>query len=129
MSFWYLASPYSHPDAKVRELRYHTTMSATAWLLMQKKWVYSPIVHCHEMALAYALPTDAEFWKDYNLAVLSAAAGVYVLMMDGWKESRGVKMELIWAIEQDKSIVEIMLGDESDMRIPWKFGPGKYFIK
>lgn len=81
------------------------------------------------MALAYALPTDAEFWKDYNLTVLSAAAGVYVLMMDGWKESRGVKMELIWAIEQDKPIVEIMLGDESDMRIPWKFGPGKYFIK
>ena len=129
MSYWYLASPYSHPDAKLRELRFHAAMSATAWLIRQRKWTYSPIVHCHELASKHGLPTDAAFWGDYDLEMLSAADGMFVLLIDGWKASQGMKHEIIWAIEHEKEIIEVLPDDADDMRIPWKFGTGKYFIR
>jgi hypothetical protein len=104
-------------------------MSATEWLLRERRWVYSPIVHCHQLATEYGLPRDAKFWQDYNRAMLDAAAGMYVLLSDGWKASIGMKLEIIRAIERDIAIVEVLPGDESDLRVPWKFGTGKYFVR
>ena len=104
-------------------------MSATSWALRQRKWVYSPIVHCHQLALERNLPTDAGFWGDYNLEMLSAADGLYVMLIDGWKASQGMKHEIIWAIEREKEVVEILPSDETDMRVEWKLGTGKYFVR
>ena len=33
----YLASPYSHPDPLIQEVRYHKTMKACAWLITERK--------------------------------------------------------------------------------------------
>ncbi len=92
--FIYLASPYSHPDPGVVENRYQSVMAYTALLLIKKQWVYSPIVHCHEMAKKHKLPTDAAYWQDYNETMLRAADELYVLMLHKWQNSVGVRMEL-----------------------------------
>lgn len=93
-SFKYLASPYSSPDLEVMEDRYQEAMYCTHWLLRTKVWVYSPIVHCHEMAKKHDLPRDYLFWQHYNNAMISGSDGIIVLAIPGWQESRGVTDEL-----------------------------------
>ena len=122
MSFWYLASPYSNVSPEVREDRFVKALNATAWALRAKRWVYSPIVHCHQLARDHDFPTDAEFWRDYDFAMLDAAEGVYLLPLPGWKDSRGVKSEIIRAIEHDKEITEIERNEVGE----FKFGSGRY---
>lgn len=93
----YLASPYSHPEPAVRQRRYEQTMAAQAYLLRRGEHVYSPIVACHPMALAHDLPTDAEWWAEYNLDMLKRCSDVYVLCLFGWEDSKGVAQEIEWA--------------------------------
>jgi hypothetical protein len=97
MTFKYLASPYSHPLATTRELRYRDARQATAWLLRHRIWAYSPIVHTHEMAIAGGMPADAAFWQDYNHAMIDQADELLVLTIEGWKESVGVTEEITYA--------------------------------
>ena len=47
----YVASPYTHEDPAVREERYLAALRYTAKLLANKRWCFSPIVHCHDLAL------------------------------------------------------------------------------
>jgi hypothetical protein len=63
VSYLYLASPYSHVDPARRHGRYRAACAATCWLLNIRCWVYSPIVHCHELARLHDLPGDFEFWR------------------------------------------------------------------
>lgn len=95
--FYYLASPYSHPDKSVMEARFHETKRALAWLLSKRHWVYSPIVHAHQMAQDHQMPTDAKFWEDYNHAMIRSSCGVWVLCIDGFEDSKGVTEELAYA--------------------------------
>lgn len=104
MSYVYLASPYSHPDVKIRHVRLLSAMEATAWLLKQGTWVYSPIVHCHDLALRHDLPKEFDFWQHYNRAMLTPATALYLLNTSGLAESKGVKAELEYAIRDGKLI-------------------------
>lgn len=104
MSFTYLASPYSHSDAKIVELRYLEAIIATKWLLKQRIWTFSPIVHCHAMAHSHDLPTDFAFWRDYNFAMLEKANRLLILAIDGWKESKGVTAEAEFAHDNNITI-------------------------
>lgn len=89
----YLASPYSHPDPLIRKTRFLLARERTAELLAQRVWVYSPIVHCHELSITFNLPADFEFWREYNFDMLRRADGVEIMQIEGWKESAGVKAE------------------------------------
>ena len=95
--FWYMASPYSHPSAYVRDARARAARDATYGALRQGYVCFSPIHATHDIAVAHSLPKDAEWWKQYNARYLDAAAGVIVLMLDGWRESVGVKWEIEYA--------------------------------
>ncbi len=94
MSYTYLASPYSHPDAAVREARYDAALACLAHMLKIRVWTYSPIVHCHRLSIEVGLPGDHEFWRDYDRAMIQSAQNFAVLAVDGWRESRGVTEEL-----------------------------------
>jgi hypothetical protein len=93
MSFEYLASPYSHSDSRVMNERYQMTMKCAAWFLAGGTFVYSPIVHCHTMALVHDMPKDASFWMPYNYAMLERARSLIILTLDGWQDSRGIDLE------------------------------------
>lgn len=99
MSFIYIASPYSSPFPEVRQERYEAVRDYTADLLINRLWCYSPIVHCHELALSRGLPTDAQFWNEYNYAMISKAEGLFVFMLEGWQKSKGVLAEAEMAKE------------------------------
>lgn len=90
----YLASPYSNPDPLIVRNRFLLVEQATAELIKQKLFVWSPIVHCHELATKFGLPTDAAFWAEYNFDFIRRSDAVFVLKIPGWDESKGVKMEI-----------------------------------
>jgi len=95
----YLACPYSHPDRAVRVARFEAANHTAAMLMVQGKYVFSPISHTHPIAEAGNLPLGWDFWEEYDRAILVACVEVVVLMLDGWKESKGVTAEIAIARE------------------------------
>jgi len=93
----YLASPYSSPDPLIVRTRYLLAMQATAILINRGVFVYSPIVHCHELAARHSMPTDFGFWRDYNLDMIRRCDALYVLALPGWDKSIGVDGEITFA--------------------------------
>lgn len=89
----YLASPYSHPDSVVVHHRFAEVCRAAGWLLANRFWCYSPIVHCHEIAQRSRLPTDHEYWLEYNKHMLVRSDQFYILHIPGWRESKGISEE------------------------------------
>lgn len=102
--FEYLASPYTDPDSIVMNDRYLEAMRAASWLLNKGVYVFSPITHCHPMAVMYGLPRDHMFWLKYDEAMVTAAKGIIILMIPGWMSSKGVKNEIDLAEKQGKPI-------------------------
>ena len=101
--YYYLASPYSPypgldlpPVARVQLMNanYVQVCAYAAWLHKQGIWVFSPIVHWHNIAVEYGLPKDAKSWGSYNAAMLSRAIGVIVACMPNWDRSLGIQEEI-----------------------------------
>ncbi len=99
LSYIYLASPYSSSHEDVRQQRHDAVENLTAQLLSQGFHVFSPIVHCHPMALKYDLPKDIDFWHRYDRMMLSKASMLLVLRLPGWEDSKGVAFEIAVAKE------------------------------
>ena len=97
MSYLYLASPYTHHDPHVREARYLEALDALHWLLGNRIWTYSPIVHCHTLALQNDLPKDHDYWLEYNHLMILNSRGITVLASSGWEASKGVADEEVYA--------------------------------
>lgn len=90
----YLAVPYSHPDPKIREARFAASNCAAYRLMQRGEVVFSPISHSHPIEAASGVIGDHEFWAKQDDAFQAHATKVAVLMIDGWKESRGVQREI-----------------------------------
>ena len=110
--FVYLASPYTHQDAFVREVRYLEAAKAMQFLLAEKIWVYSPIVHCHELAKTALLPREFRFWREYNIAMLGCSSMMAVLQLPGWEKSEGLKDELQDSLVNGRPIEYISEGPD-----------------
>lgn len=90
----YLAIPYSHPDASVREKRFKLANKFSSILMSRGKFVYSPISHTHPMSIENNLPTHWEFWEALDTVYLKASKELIVATVDGWKQSKGVNAEI-----------------------------------
>ncbi len=94
----YLASPYSHPDPAMRELRYKQACEVAALLMRDGHLVYSPIAHSHPLT-AFGLPANWEFWRPLDEAMLAKCQALVVARLSDWEQSRGVRAELAQARE------------------------------
>ena len=99
----YLASPYTHSEPGVREARFEAACLATAELVRAGHVVFSPIVHGHPL-VRFDLPIEWEYWERIDGEHLRHCDEVVVLMLEGWRESRGVQAEIDLAIEMDLPI-------------------------
>lgn len=99
----YLARPYSHPDPAVRQERFAAACRAAAELIRRGHVVFSPVAHSHAIA-QHGLPLDWRFWSRHDRRYLEACDEVAVLMLDGWRESVGVRAEIAIARELDKPV-------------------------
>ncbi|RLG36449.1 MAG: hypothetical protein DRO01_08130 [Thermoproteota archaeon] len=118
-SFVYLASPYTHPDPKVREQRYLAVRRITASLMAKGIPVFSPITYSHPLAVLYNLPVEEQYWRFINFRMIEACDCVFVAMLEGWSESKGIAAELEKAKELGKDIyyLKIAEGDTGDGKI------------
>ena len=98
----YLASPWSHPDPAVRERRYLQARQATAAIIRAGKPVFSPVVYSYHLAEDGGLPGDWGFWQEFDEALISRCSFLWVLTLDGWRESKGVAAEIDLAARLNK---------------------------
>lgn len=102
----YLASPYSHPDPAVREVRFQAACRKAAEMIRYGIIVFSPIAHAHPIA-AHGLPGGWAFWVEYDRAFIEMCAEMWVLRLNGWRESRGVQAEIEVADHLGKPIIYV----------------------
>lgn len=97
----YLASPYTHKDQRVVFARFCDicTIAGKLFNLLSDQPVsfYSPIAHGHPIAKSVHLPTSFQWWKEHNHRILSRCDELWVVMLDGWKDSKGVADEIKFA--------------------------------
>jgi len=96
----YLASPYTHTDATVRQARYEAACRAAAELMLRGRVVFSPIAHSHPIEAHMPHAQSEEFWLRQCRPLLQACSRVAVLCLDGWQESRGLAEEIRIARER-----------------------------
>lgn len=114
MSYIYLASPYSHPEASVREERFKAACKKAAQYLSKGKACFSPIAHSHPIAdyMEEAARMDFELWMKADLPLLKDAAELHVLCLDGWRTSRGVTREIEYADQVGIPVKQVYLDVE-----------------
>ena len=106
----YLTSPYTHPDPAVRDARFKAACRQAAEMFRCGIPVFSPIAYSHAIA-AHDLPLEWDFWERFDRAFLETCSEVWVLTLDGWRESRGVQAEMELARELGKPVVLVESGD------------------
>jgi hypothetical protein len=92
----YLACPYSHTSAEVRENRFEIANYVAAWAMAQGHTVFCPISHSHPIAknLSEKLLLDFDFWMGQDLPLLRICNDLWVYPNDAADVSRGVSREI-----------------------------------
>lgn len=105
----YLAAPYSDKDPWIMENRFQLINKAASVLMSRGVYVFSPISHTHPIAVASNgdLPRGWEFWEEYDKLMIRNCSEMYVLCLDGWEASIGVKAEMKIAKELNINITYI----------------------
>ena len=97
MSYIYLASPYTHEDKAIEDLRHLAVIEEAVIYLQEHRFVYSPIAHCHFMARNHSLPGTIDFWRKYDEAMILRAQALHVLTLPEWEISKGILYECEFA--------------------------------
>jgi hypothetical protein len=86
-------------------LRNKRVSKCAAFILKNGNNVFSPITHSHYIARTGKLPQlSHSFWLKLDKWYVDACDEVWVYNQKGWKESYGVKREIEWALEDNKSV-------------------------
>lgn len=93
-SYVYVATAYSTHDAELMEKRAAMAVRVLALLSAKEVIAYSPIAMTHHAAGVFGLRTDAAWWREHNMAMLSRAAGLVVVDALGMERSVGVATEV-----------------------------------
>jgi len=96
----YLACPYWHENENVRLSRFERVTDVTGKIMQRGYVVFSPITHSHPVALDMDTGEHRpggklghDFWLRQDAWYLSKVDEMWILMLDGWKESYGVAWE------------------------------------
>lgn len=101
----YLASPYTHANPAVMELRVKQAAAAAAKLMTEGYIIFSPVVHSHYVAKFGNLDAvDLEFWMKQDMPLLATMQELFVLELSGWQGSKGVQREIRLAKEHGMPI-------------------------
>jgi hypothetical protein len=91
----YLATPYWSDDPNLRPDRFILACRIAAKLMLEGHVVFSPIAHSHSVAVHGNLPPGHDFdWMAQDLPMLRNCQMLLVAMMPGWKESKGIALEI-----------------------------------
>lgn len=106
----YVSGPYTSDDIDVQVERYRAHKRYTASLIRMQLVAFSPIVHCHELAIDYELPKGYEFWRVQCLGMLAKAEMMHVMKLEGWEDSVGTQDEIDFAMSNNISLIYTNVG-------------------
>lgn len=90
----YLSTPYSKFPGGM-PLAFFKAADIAAQLLKSGAPVYSPIAHCHPIALFGNInPLDHSIWIPLDELMMRRCDSLIVVHMDGWQESKGMAHEI-----------------------------------
>lgn len=108
----YLAAPYSHWDPAVRWDRHERTTRAAARLVMAGHVVHSPITMTHAIEQRMRALQSEEFWLDFDKPFMAMCEELVVLGLPGWRESKGVAIEIAAFTQASKPVHFINEGED-----------------
>lgn len=113
----YLAAPYSHESAMIRNQRVTNINYVASILTKAGFFVYSPITHNHQLSVEYDVAGDWNYWHSQCMFFIDKMDCLAVLMIDGWSTSVGVNNEILHARNLGKKVVYIGLSDMFELEI------------
>ncbi len=106
----YVAAPYAHSQAEVREHRFRQACRAAAKLIEANIVVFSPLSHSVPIA-EFLDEKPHEFWMHQDTAILDLCSELLIVGLDGWQQSAGVKEEMFFALKKNMPITLIEEAD------------------
>jgi hypothetical protein len=112
----YLASPFSHPDTKVEESRYQLVSQVAANLVDRGHVLFCPITHARPMAPYRTLKPRVDgsgfnSWEHMDLEFIRRCDELWVVCLDGWENSVGVRTEVEFARRCHKPVLYLRAQD------------------
>lgn len=98
----YLAGPYSDGDPEVEKERFEKLTKVAGQIIKEGHFVFSPITHCHPIAIQTSLPGNYEYWKKYNETFLRMCDELWLVTLKGYRDSKGLNAEFDLARELGK---------------------------
>ena len=74
-------------------------------LMKEGHRVYSPIAHCHTAEITENLPATHEYWLEIDYAWIDKCDGVVVAQTENWNISKGIGLEIEYAILTGKPVL------------------------
>jgi hypothetical protein len=111
----YLACPYTHPDPNVRRERFVSATTVAAILIGQGRIIYSPITMTHPIDLLLAgdgKTLGSDYWVLFDEAFMDMCAEMFVIQIEGWRDSEGIRREMEYFKSQGKPIRFVDMGGE-----------------
>lgn len=94
LCMYYMASPYTRYHEGIWQA-YKEAARIAGKLAAAGLNVYSPIVHCHPLAVYGGIdPLNHQFWMKADAPFVAICEGLIVAKMPGWQESKGVTFEV-----------------------------------
>ena len=94
----YLACPYSHKADIMQRIRFNQINQIAMFLIEKGFVVFSPISHSHPLSLfGDDNSCDYNLWLRQDKVFITLSKILIVAKMPGWKESKGLKGELVRA--------------------------------
>lgn len=101
----YLASPYNHKNKAIRTLREkQITMIAAKLTAKYGHCMFLPITQSAAMARCHEFGTGFDEWAQIDLTAIEAMQEFWVVKLDGWDKSIGVRYETQYATKLKKTI-------------------------
>jgi hypothetical protein len=90
----FISAPYSHPDKDVILSRVDTLVHVVGKYMEQQLVPMCPIIHSHPILEKFDLTSDWSYWEKSCTLFLHGARRMDIIMLDGWKDSTGIKGEI-----------------------------------
>ena len=90
----YLAAPFRHAVKSVRDSRLEAVSRYAAALTDIDRCVFCPLAYAQALLDHGFGRKDDEWWYEYDVGWLEHYDELIVLMLPGWAESKGVRIEI-----------------------------------
>jgi hypothetical protein len=100
----YLAAPYTHTEDAVEKIRELTITFIAGRLEKAGYSIFSPITHSARLGQILHFEGDYDTWKKTDRLFVNRLDEVWVVALEGWHCSKGVKDEMAYAQELGKTV-------------------------